>query len=470
MKKSLRIIFLLSFLLFTTEEVFSQEYYFISEISVIGNKKTKPNIITRELPFKRGDVIKASLLDELIAQGSENITNLSLFNSVSVSKVPCKADFDSKYHDAQINIVVAERWYYWPRIGIRLEERNFSSWIKKPDWQNITLETGFTINNISGQDQTLKTVLTSGFNKGFVLDYSNLSLDKPGKHFLGFNFTRKYSRVENIYTQNNEPLYIKSDTSFLTSRYAAFITYTFRQKLRLRHQFKLKFTYTELDPAVLKHNLHYWGSKDLNRRGYSFEYDFTLDERNNIQYPLTGYYIFTGITAYVTNKTDVKYIQIKGDYHYYAKLFNRSYLSARVQCALSKSNVNGYIFDKAIGYENVSLRGYELYVADGQHYLVFSPTAKYNFLPKTYYNLKFLSFLPRFNKIHLALYGKIYSDIGYAWNKHPTVENKLSNKLLQSWGVGVDLVSYYDITLSTDYSFNKLGKHGFFVSLKAPLR
>lgn len=470
MKKTLRSIFLLLFLLISTDGIISQEYYFISEIIVTGNKRTDFKTIVRELPFKRGDIVKASSIHKLTEEGRENIINLSLFISVSVDAIPSEAHFDSKYHNININISVDERWYYWPRFGLRLEDRNFSSWIRKPDWQNVTLETGFTINNVAGKNQTLKTILTSGFNKGFMFDYSNLSIDKAAKHLLCFNFTRLYSRVENVSIKDNAPLYIKSDTTFLNSSYALYLSYTFRQKLRLSHAIKFKFTYAEMDPAVFIHNKDYWGSLEHKKRGYSFEYDFILDERDNNQYPLAGFYIYTGITGYATNRMDTKYMSIIGDYHYYGKLFRRAYFSTKLQCGLSSSNVNGYIFNRAIGYNNINLRGYELNVADGQHYFVFSPTAKYNFLPKTYYNLKFLSFLPRFSKVHLALYGKVFTDIGYAWHNYPTIENGLSNKLLVSWGVGVDLASYYDITLSADFSFNNMGKQGFFITFMTPLR
>ena len=470
MTKSLRVIILLISLFLVAENISAQEYYFISEITVKGNKQTKLNTILRELPFKRGDIVKASAIDKLMEQGRENITNLSLFNSVSISKTIYDLDVNSKYHDTQISIVLYERWYYWPRVNFKLEERNFSSWIKNPDWHNITLETGVAIKNVAGKNQSFKTLLTSGFNKGFKFDYSNLSLDKQGKHFFGISFSRLYSRVQNVSIVNNAPFYIKSSSSFLNSNYSASISYTFRQKLRMLHNLKLQFAYTELDSAVLLHNPNYWGTPDLYRRSYSIEYDLIIDERDNIQYPLKGYYIYNSLSGYASNKMEVKYMQLKGDYHYYTSLFNHFYISTRVQYGLSKSNLQGYIFNKAIGYNNINLRGYEFYIADGQHYFLFSPTAKYNFLPKTYYNLKFLSSLPRFSNIHLALYGKVFSDLGYAWHKHATIENGLSNKVLHSWGLGVDVVSYYDITLSLDYSFNNLGKHGFFISLMTPLR
>ncbi len=135
-----------------------------------------------------------------------------------------------------------------------------------------------------------------------------------------------------------------------------------------------------------------------------------------------------------------------------------------------QKNVEGYIFDRAFGYDDVTLRGYEFYVADGQHYAAFSPTIRYNILPTSVYYLKFLRFLPKFNRIHMTIYGKSFFDAGYVFHKYPNSSNTLSNKLLLSCGLGLDIVTYYDITLSIDYSFNQLRKPGLFISLKAPLQ
>ena len=38
----------------------------------------------------------------------------------------------------------------------------------------------------------------------------------------------------------------------------------------------------------------------------------------------------------------------------------------------------------------------------------------------------------------------------------------LNNKLLHSWGLGVDMVTAYDIVFKMDYSFNQLGGNGLF--------
>ncbi|MDO9680250.1 MAG: hypothetical protein Q7262_04490, partial [Bacteroidales bacterium] len=64
---------------------------------------------------------------------------------------------------------------------------------------------------------------------------------------------------------------------------------------------------------------------------------------------------------------------------------------------------------------------------------------------------------------------KCFVDIGYASHKYASPLNEMSNKLLLSGGVGLDLVAYYDITLSFEYSINNFGKHGLFVAFKKPM-
>ena len=127
-------------------------------------------------------------------------------------------------------------------------------------------------------------------------------------------------------------------------------------------------------------------------------------------------------------------------------------------------------YAKAIGYENAYLRGMELYVADGQHYSVLNPTLKYNIVPTKVVTIDWLSFLKKFSKIHFALYGKAFADFGYVYNKYRTLRsNNLSNKFLYSTGIGLDFVTYYDINLSIEYSFNMLNKGGVFFTFKGPL-
>jgi outer membrane protein assembly factor BamA len=468
-RESFQIIFTL-FILFSSTCLTSKEYAFISDIHIIGNQKTRDYIILRELPFKRGDIVDISRLEDMMEQGRNNVRNLSLFNFVYITQLTEIDEFSSKYKNVEIVISVDERWYHWPVMGITLEERNLSSWLKDPQWNKVTAETGYKLMNLAGRNQTVNALFIFGHNKGFRFKYSNITLDKKGRHFFDFAILRRYSRRENILSILDKPEYLYSDSSFLTSNYRASVTYTYRPRLRVRNKISLDYEYTSLDKAVLANNRKFWGDDKTERSAFTFTYGITFDQRDDIQYPLNGYYMSYQVKGYTSSDMSILYAQLKGDMQYYQGIFNRANISARFQWGLSAKNVEGYIFDRAFGYDDVSMRGYEFYVADGQHYAVISPTFRYVILPTSVYYLKFLRFLPKFNRVHMTIYGKSFFDAGYVYHKYPNSSNTLSNKLLMSCGLGLDIVTYYDITFSLDYSFNQLRRPGLFISLKAPIQ
>ena len=65
----------------------------------------------------------------------------------------------------------------------------------------------------------------------------------------------------------------------------------------------------------------------------------------------------------------------------------------------------------------------------------------------------------------LTFYGKIYGDVGYAYDKDAG-NSLLNNKLIHSWGFGFDLITFYDIVFKFDYSFNQLGESGLFIHVR----
>src|SRR3569833_291498 len=56
----------------------------VADIAIIGNKKTKPYIINREIPFKQGDYISKKDLEARLVLAKQQIINTSLFVYVDV--------------------------------------------------------------------------------------------------------------------------------------------------------------------------------------------------------------------------------------------------------------------------------------------------------------------------------------------------------------------------------------------------
>ena len=67
-----------------------------------------------------------------------------------------------------------------------------------------------------------------------------------------------------------------------------------------------------------------------------------------------------------------------------------------------------------------------------------------------------------YNSIPFKFYGKIHTDVGYCYN--PYINNNLfNNKALHTYGIGLDIVTIYDIVFKLEYSFNQLGQKGFYI-------
>ena len=117
-----------------------------------------------------------------------------------------------------------------------------------------------------------------------------------------------------------------------------------------------------------------------------------------------------------------------------------------------------------LGYSDVYLQGYEYYVIDGV-------VAGYL---KAALNRKLFNFSIRLpvvrkltpQRIPVSFYGKIYGNAGYVYNKNPG-ENTLTNKMLYSGGIGIDVLTMYDFTLKLEWSFNQLGQNGLFLHRKS---
>jgi outer membrane protein assembly factor BamA len=57
----------------------------VNSISLVGNKRTKASIITRELTFAIGDSLNLKEVEKLIARSQQNLLNSSLFNFATIT-------------------------------------------------------------------------------------------------------------------------------------------------------------------------------------------------------------------------------------------------------------------------------------------------------------------------------------------------------------------------------------------------
>ena len=438
----------------------AQQQYYVSDIVITGNKTTKESIILRELQLKKGETVAKSRLSHILNRSKENLENLRLFNytNVSHSVVP---NSDSLI---VINIQVEERWYYFPLINIKLEDRNTSTWLKDFDISRITFEFGAQLYNMFGINHILSSGVSVGYRQGFNLHYKNITLDRAQKHFLstGISFQRNHN--VDVMTVDDAPFRMKDTDQFLRQSTNWYLDYTYRYNVRISHHLSLGFEQMKIADTLLKANPNYWGSDRTKRMNFSLLYAFRHDQRDYVFFPLKGYYLRTTGALSTTGDLSVKHLQLNANAQYYWDLGNRWYAAERMTAGLSFKNTKSYILDQALGYGENELRGYEYNVIDGQYFAAINSTLRYNILPKKIVVIDWLSSLSKFNKIHFTSYAHAFFDMGYAYHHYPDSSNRLSNQFLYSGGVGIDLVTYYDIVLTLSYSINKQKDHGLHFS------
>ena len=99
---------------------------------------------------------------------------------------------------------------------------------------------------------------------------------------------------------------------------------------------------------------------------------------------------------------------------------------------------------------------------------MFKSNVKFEILPQKTYLLPWIK-TEKFGKIFFAVYANLFFDMAYVSDSQNADTNPLANQRLWATGVGIDLVTYYDIVIQLNYAVNKQQKTGFFLSLVAPI-
>jgi len=161
----------------------------------------------------------------------------------------------------------------------------------------------------------------------------------------------------------------------------------------------------------------------------------------------------------------VNVFYVAADARMYNEIFPRVFFAGMIRARWLPGTTPPYYMQRAMGFGDF-IRGYEYYVIDGQSYALGKISLRYQILKPHTFRFNYLP-VEKFNTFHLALYGGIFADAGYVQDNSSVASdnNVLGNKLLFGYGAGLDVVTYYDVALRFEYSFNRMGENGFFLHL-----
>ncbi len=462
-KFSLVFTFLLKLCFSSYSQENADELIIVKEFKIIGNKTTKENIIIREIPFSINDSITASGLKNKLERIKSNLINTSLFNFVTVEPVY----FDD--HNISIYITVEERWYWWPIPIFEIEETNFNTWWENKDYNRVNYGLFVAKENFRGRKEELMFLFQAGYTEKIGIKYVVPYVNKNKTNGLSLKFT--YSRNHEISygTTNNLRDFFRLEDAYVKKEIYANVGYELRPKLYNKHIFNLEYTDIEVTDSVEFYNDDFLSDEDNSMQFLSLNYAVKRDKRDNKNYPTKGYYYDMNLNkdglGLLSNKLNSLYVT--SHFKRFWELSNRFYFAASLKAKFTIKDGPYYLY-RGLGYRNDLVRGYELYVINGEHFSVFKTQLRYALLKNKVFNVKMLK-ADKFNKIPLNIYLGAYFDAGYVNSKVNTTANPLVNTTLFGGGVSIDFVSYYDMVFRMEYSVNKRNEKGLFLHFIAPI-
>ncbi|MTI21237.1 hypothetical protein E1176_09415 [Fulvivirga sp. RKSG066] len=436
----------------------------IDKIFIIGNKKTRKKIILRELDVKEGEVYDTEDLEQILKADKNKITNLRLFTSVEVTTLHLSPTL------VDIVIQVSERWYTFPAPIFDLVDRNFNDWWQNQNHDLSRTNYGVRIyqNNFRGRNETLRLILQFGYTKKFGLSYRIPYIDRSQRHGLSFGFD--YSENKNVpYTTSEHKQVFLDSEDLLRVERSFYLGYRFRNSFYTRHNAYLTFNSNAINDTLATLNPNFYQAGSTLQRYFEFMYVFQHDKRDIVAYPLhgsefevefrkSGLGIFNDINQYKLHLRYTKYIDLQRNF----------YLANYTSTYFSGPEEQPYDNLGALGYKNDFVRGYELFLIEGQRYFLNRTTLK----KKLFSFRERLNFIPveQFRDFPLAVYIKTYFDFAYTENIERYDENfmntSLTNQYIYGTGFGLDFVTSYDTVIRFEYSFTKENTSGFFFHLK----
>ena len=429
--------------------------FVVGEIYIAGNKRTKSYIVARELPFKTGDSVYLPDLVKGFEIGRQQLMNTKLFNEAVVALKSFRGNL------VDIVIQVKERWYVFPLPHLKPIDRNLSEWAKQGyRFDRVNYGFKFTHYNFTGRNDKLRLWLITGYSRQIQFQYDQPYADKSLKNGYKIGFSYSLNKEVNFNTIDNQQMFIDSLERGIR-RWRGSVEYTYRPGLRTFHGVSLAVTNEQVDTGVVALNPKYYNngrtSVTYPELGYTVSH-FNVDY---IPFPLKGWqgefsFLKRGIHS------NMNMWQFGGKINMNYEIAKKTYFAWQGQGILRLPFDQPYINQRMFGYNDFYLRGYEKYVIDGVAGILSRQTFRrelFRFSIPTYLKSK------SHDKIPFRIYARTFGDLGYSYSKN-SAANSLTNRMLYTAGLGVDVVTFYDFIIRVDYSFNQLGENGLFLHIK----
>ncbi|WP_234364413.1 BamA/TamA family outer membrane protein [Lunatibacter salilacus] len=439
----------------------------VNNIFLVGNEKTRQRIILRELDLSKGTTYAWEEFVVLIAADQKKVYNLQLFNTVELTPLFTAED------QVELLLTVKERWYILPSVIFTLADRNFSEWWinQNRDFSRVNYGLKLDHNNVGGRNEKFRMIGQLGFTQALDLQYTKPYIDNKQRHGLGARFTYFTNKTIAVRSGDNRQFfYTNEEEDILRRTINSTLTYTYRGSYYNFHYVTLGYQDTRIHEDVLSQNPAYFPDSKTQIQYFAASYNYRHDKRDNVAYATEGQLLNIGISQYgILASDDIRHTEISVLANKYMRLGNKFHIVSGVSASSFLDKRQPYTLVRGIGYNPDFIRGYEINVIEGQRLVVHKNSLRYELL-----NLAFdiSDYMPieEFAVFPFRAYLSANFDHGYVNDRNRLPENmRLTNKYLYGYGLGLDIVSLYDLVFRFEYSINNQGTGNFFINVKSPL-
>ncbi|MEO1437040.1 MAG: BamA/TamA family outer membrane protein [Bacteroidota bacterium] len=440
----------------------------VDTIFVEGNQRTRSGIIFRELDIKAGSTIPFTDLNPTLARNELYLLNTRLFNDVELNIRDWRGD------TINIEIIVQETWYIYPFLIFELADRNFNVWWVEQNraLNRLNLGMRFYYDNFTGRNDRLKAVAQFGYTQKFELEY-RLPFFNKGQS-LGMAVNGFWSRNREVPYVTNDTTrtldFFRTDEGYNQYRARAGLKLFYRPKLFGTHEFGIEYLQNRITDTVAVLNPDFFLDGRIRQDYLSFRYRFTLDRRDRQAYPLKGDFFRVqlkkdGLGVF----EDVNGLDAQIVYARYFKLNKRFSVEAlgKIKKNIITEKQPFYRLQRALGFDENFIRGYEFYVIDGQDYAYLKTGLRFSLFDS---QIKANRFMPikAFKVMPVRLYLKLNYDMGFVNDPLAPADLTLVNDLLAGGGLGLDLIIYHNFVFQFEYSINRLNEKGLYLHFNVP--
>jgi outer membrane protein assembly factor BamA len=403
--------------------VFLSDISTVDSIAIRGNNITEDFIIRRELTIEVGDKINKKIIDF----NKERIFSLGLFS---------KVDLFTEINDVDTLLVidVKESWYIYPIPFL---------YLRGGDFENSSYGINFLYKNFRGRNETLRTILSFGYNPNYRISYFNPVLfSKPD---ISFSFGLGYLKSSN----RSEKAEILFEKDFEYKIYSSYLIVGKRIDQFNEFQIVSEFRYVETPEKYIP---EINGSKDRIDNNLSLGINYIFDSRDLKQHPKSGFLASIYYTHFGFEIDDIDYNLFRLDFREYVRLFNELTFKWRLDYR--------HTFGKKVPLYDYSFLGVGDYIRghrgddqEGNNFILSSFEFNHPIVEEWNISLD-IPFLPkRLTSARIGIHANVFFDTGLAYNNGETW--KLSD-FQSGWGVGITILALPFNAFRIEYAFDEV--------------